>query len=231
MTSGEGREGGAVTGKRGGAALPQSVVLGLKSVERGAGLLPAYNLCSAPVTMPEGSSPLALLTPVRTWPPLPPACRPIDSTCSCSTCRQYTRAYLHNVVTKNIPLAAILVSHHNIAYTQSLTRRMRQAIQVGGGAHNGALNGGHVPAGGGITPSPPTPPPGPGVPRVGAGVPARHVPAGGGASVGEGRNGRGWHRSNGGGQRGGWGGATAAGGRVNIDAGRGRKTARGRNLY
>ena len=230
MTSGEGREGGAVTGKRGGAALPQSVVMGLKSVERGAGLLPAYNLCSAPVTMPEGSSPLALLTPVRTWPPLPPACRPIDSTCSCSTCRQYTRAYLHNVVTKNIPSAAILVSHHNIAYTQALTRRMRQAIQVrGGGAHKNALMVGTFPQGEVKLPHPPLT--GPGVPRMGARVPERHVPQGGGAAVGEGRNGRGWHRSNGGGQRGGWGGATAAGGRVNIDAGRGRKTARGRNLY
>ena len=156
MTSGEGREGGAVTGKRGGAALPQSVVMGLKSVERGAGLLPAYNLCSAPVTMPEGSSPLALLTPVRTWPPLPPACRPIDSTCSCSTCRQYTRAYLHNVVTKNIPSAAILVSHHNIAYTQALTRRMRQAIQVrGGGAHKNALMVGTFPQGEVKLPHPP----------------------------------------------------------------------------
>ncbi|GAX83611.1 hypothetical protein CEUSTIGMA_g11035.t1 [Chlamydomonas eustigma] len=55
--------------------------------------------------------------------------RPIDDTCSCSTCKDYTRAYLHNVIARNIPSAAILVTHHNIAYTQALTRRMRQAIK------------------------------------------------------------------------------------------------------
>ncbi len=31
---------------------------------------------------------------------------------------------------RNLPSAAILVSHHNVAYTQALTRRMRQAIKV-----------------------------------------------------------------------------------------------------
>lgn len=45
--------------------------------------------------------------------------RPLDEGCSCSTCRNYTRAYLHNVVcNKNIPSAAILVTYHNIAYMQ-----------------------------------------------------------------------------------------------------------------
>ena len=44
--------------------------------------------------------------------------RPLDPDCSCSTCQRYTRAYLHNLVTRNIPSAAILVTYHNIAYTQ-----------------------------------------------------------------------------------------------------------------
>lgn len=55
----------------------------------------------------------------------------MDPTCSCQACKQYTRAYLHNVVTRNIASAAVLVSYHNIAYTQALTRRMRQALKVG----------------------------------------------------------------------------------------------------
>ena len=33
-------------------------------------------------------------------------------------CKQYTRCYLHNVVTRGIPSASMLVSYHNIAYMQ-----------------------------------------------------------------------------------------------------------------
>ncbi|PNW75841.1 hypothetical protein CHLRE_12g558400v5 [Chlamydomonas reinhardtii] len=55
--------------------------------------------------------------------------RPLDSSCGCMVCKNYTRAYLHNVVTRGISSAAILVTYHNIAYTQALTRRMRAAIE------------------------------------------------------------------------------------------------------
>ncbi|GFR40021.1 hypothetical protein Agub_g556 [Astrephomene gubernaculifera] len=55
--------------------------------------------------------------------------RPLDPTCGCSVCARYSRAYLHNVVTRGIASAAILVTYHNIAYTQSLTRAMRAAIE------------------------------------------------------------------------------------------------------
>jgi len=55
--------------------------------------------------------------------------RPIDETCSCMVCKQYTRCYLHNLVTRGIPSASMLVTYHNIAYMQNLTRRMRQAIK------------------------------------------------------------------------------------------------------
>ena len=44
------------------------------------------------------------------------------------TCRKYTRAFLHNLVGKGIPFAAMLMTYHNIAYTQQLTRRIRAAI-------------------------------------------------------------------------------------------------------
>jgi queuine tRNA-ribosyltransferase len=43
---------------------------------------------------------------------------PIDPDCDCCTCRRYTRAYLHNLVTRNVPSAAILVTYHNVAYMQ-----------------------------------------------------------------------------------------------------------------
>jgi hypothetical protein len=45
-------------------------------------------------------------------------------------CRTYTRSYLNNVITKGLPSASILVTYHNVAYTQSLTARMRAAIKV-----------------------------------------------------------------------------------------------------
>ncbi|CAL8469347.1 g8888 [Coccomyxa elongata] len=54
--------------------------------------------------------------------------RPLDEECSCMTCKKYTRAFLHNLVAKGIPFAAMLVSLHNIAYTQRLTRQIRTAI-------------------------------------------------------------------------------------------------------
>lgn len=45
------------------------------------------------------------------------------------TCKSYTRAFLHNLVAKGIPFAAMLVTYHNIAYTQSLTKQIRDAIR------------------------------------------------------------------------------------------------------
>ncbi len=44
------------------------------------------------------------------------------------TCQKYTRAFLHNLVGKGIPFAAVLMTYHNIAYTQQLTKRIRTAI-------------------------------------------------------------------------------------------------------
>jgi queuine tRNA-ribosyltransferase len=44
------------------------------------------------------------------------------------TCNRYTRAFLHNLVARGIPFAAMLVSYHNIAFTQQLTQQIRDAI-------------------------------------------------------------------------------------------------------
>jgi hypothetical protein len=38
--------------------------------------------------------------------------------CRCLVCRQYTRSYLHHVVTRGVASAAILVTYHNVAYMQ-----------------------------------------------------------------------------------------------------------------
>ena len=44
------------------------------------------------------------------------------------TCQKVTRAYLHNLVGKGIPFAAVLLTYHNIAYTQRLTKQIREVI-------------------------------------------------------------------------------------------------------
>lgn len=52
----------------------------------------------------------------------------LDPDCSCPTCTQHTRAYLHVVATKET-IGATLLSVHNIAYLLNLTRQCRRAIE------------------------------------------------------------------------------------------------------
>eukprot|EP00892_Ulva_mutabilis_P009127 jgi/Ulvmu1/6587/UM003_0224.1 len=57
--------------------------------------------------------------------------QPIDAACPCATCRKYSRAALHNALCHGTPAGASLVSVHNVAYTQNLTRSIREAIAGG----------------------------------------------------------------------------------------------------
>ncbi|XP_069688477.1 queuine tRNA-ribosyltransferase catalytic subunit [Periplaneta americana] len=54
--------------------------------------------------------------------------RPIDEECDCSTCKRYTRAYLHSIVTVET-VACHLLSVHNIAYQLRLMRSIRESIE------------------------------------------------------------------------------------------------------
>ena len=56
---------------------------------------------------------------------------PIDSSCTCSTCQSFTRAYLNHLFRVGEILAATLVSVHNIAWFQQYMARMRQSIVDG----------------------------------------------------------------------------------------------------
>ena len=47
------------------------------------------------------------------------------------TCQKYTRSFLHNLAARGLPFASTLVTYHNVAYTQALTRRMRTALEGG----------------------------------------------------------------------------------------------------
>jgi queuine tRNA-ribosyltransferase len=53
---------------------------------------------------------------------------PLDSDCGCITCERYTRAYLHHLVRAGEPLAARLLSLHNVAYLVTLLRSFRERI-------------------------------------------------------------------------------------------------------
>lgn len=56
---------------------------------------------------------------------------PIDASCSCYTCQNFTRAYLHHLFKVGEILAATLASIHNIAWFQQYMGDMRQAILEG----------------------------------------------------------------------------------------------------
>jgi len=53
---------------------------------------------------------------------------PIDKDCPCSTCRHYTRAYLHSIVTKE-PSACHLITVHNICHQLKLMEAVRDSIK------------------------------------------------------------------------------------------------------
>ncbi|KAI8871932.1 putative queuine tRNA-ribosyltransferase [Ramicandelaber brevisporus] len=53
---------------------------------------------------------------------------PIDKDCTCSTCKTYTRAYLHSIVTRET-VGCHLISIHNIAFQMRLMKRVRESIE------------------------------------------------------------------------------------------------------
>jgi queuine tRNA-ribosyltransferase len=57
--------------------------------------------------------------------------RPLDPTCDCLTCRQFSRGYLRHLFHSREIGAAVLTSLHNTAFYQRLVRQARQAILEG----------------------------------------------------------------------------------------------------
>jgi queuine tRNA-ribosyltransferase len=55
--------------------------------------------------------------------------KPVDETCSCYTCRHYSRAYLRHLYLSKEILSSRLNTIHNLYYYISLLRRIREAIQ------------------------------------------------------------------------------------------------------
>ena len=57
--------------------------------------------------------------------------KPLDSNCTCSVCRRYTRAYLRHLFAAGEVTAAILATHHNLHFYLDLMRQIREAIGFG----------------------------------------------------------------------------------------------------
>jgi queuine tRNA-ribosyltransferase len=56
---------------------------------------------------------------------------PLDETCTCYTCRNFSRAYLHHLHRSGEQLGARLHSIHNLHFYQDLMRTLREAIAEG----------------------------------------------------------------------------------------------------
>ncbi len=56
---------------------------------------------------------------------------PLDTSCGCSVCTTWSRAYLHHLVRAGEMLGAMLMTQHNLHFYQALMQAMRDAIAVG----------------------------------------------------------------------------------------------------
>ena len=63
---------------------------------------------------------------------------PLDETCSCYTCRHFTRAYLHHLYRTGEILASILNTTHNLHFYLTLMAELRAAIERGNFAETAA---------------------------------------------------------------------------------------------
>lgn len=56
---------------------------------------------------------------------------PIDESCRCPACRQFSRAYLHHTVKAQEIIASMLLTWHNLTFYQDLMAGLRAAIAEG----------------------------------------------------------------------------------------------------
>ncbi len=55
--------------------------------------------------------------------------QPVELSCNCHTCQNYSRAYLHHLLKINEPIGKRLVSIHNLFFIQQLIEQAKQAIK------------------------------------------------------------------------------------------------------
>lgn len=57
--------------------------------------------------------------------------RPLDESCACPVCAQFSRAYIHHLIRAGEILGAMLMTEHNLAFYQGLMADLRSAIAEG----------------------------------------------------------------------------------------------------
>ncbi|NIZ09277.1 tRNA guanosine(34) transglycosylase Tgt [Pseudooceanicola sp. HF7] len=57
--------------------------------------------------------------------------RPLDESCTCPACSNYSRAYLHHVYRSQEMISGMLLTWHNLHYFQEIMQGMRDAIAAG----------------------------------------------------------------------------------------------------
>ena len=58
--------------------------------------------------------------------------RPLDASCECYTCRNYSRAYIHHLFKADESLGGMLVTLHNVHFMNGLMERIRETIDSDG---------------------------------------------------------------------------------------------------
>jgi queuine tRNA-ribosyltransferase len=53
---------------------------------------------------------------------------PVDPSCSCYTCQNFSRAYLHHLFAANEVLSAVLSAIHNVSFYLQMMAEIRQSI-------------------------------------------------------------------------------------------------------
>jgi queuine tRNA-ribosyltransferase len=56
---------------------------------------------------------------------------PLDESCDCAVCQRHSRAFLRHLYQTGEMLAAILISHHNLAFFLDTMKRVRHSIRLG----------------------------------------------------------------------------------------------------
>jgi len=56
---------------------------------------------------------------------------PVEPNCSCYTCSNFSRAYLHHLFVSNEVLSAILASIHNVHFYLNMMSEIRKSIDEG----------------------------------------------------------------------------------------------------
>jgi len=66
---------------------------------------------------------------------------PLDPSCTCSTCKNFSRAYLRHLFVSGEMLAARLLTHHNLSFYLTRMQRLRSALEEGRFAEEAASMG------------------------------------------------------------------------------------------